>query len=479
MTHPAPHTPRWRLIPWWTLALRIAAVATFLAGLLAAQGSAAQPEQRVFVVEVTGTIDLGLAPYLERVLDQAEEEGAAVLLDIDTPGGRLDAVLEMRRVLLDTDVRTVAFVDPTALSAGALVAIASEEIHLAPGAVMGAATPVVGSGETADPKTVSAVRAVFRSTAEARGRDPLVAEAMVDPAVEVEGLVAAGELLTLSVPEATERGYADAVVDDLEASLAEADLAGAELVPTDPSLAESLVRWLTNPVVASLLLTVGIWLTIGDVLAGGTGGALVVGLALIALFFWGHLLAGLAGWEDVALMAVGLILIALELLVIPGTGIAGILGLAAFLGGAFLSMLSRQLVTGDQIERAATVIGGSFLLIAAGAVGLVAHLRRGGGPRGLVLTDQVGVTRAGSRPTGWLRWMDSGASPEETEAPVGPESLVGATGVAVTDLRPGGIAEIGGRRVDVVTDGGYLPAGEQVEVVADEGYRRVVRAVPG
>lgn len=437
----------------------------------------AQVRESVYVVEITDTIDLGLSPYLNRVLSQAEDEGAAVVLRIETPGGRLDAALEMRRALLQTRAPTVALVDRTALSAGALVALAAETIHFAEGSVMGAATPVVGSGETADEKTVSAVRAVFRSTAETRGRDPVVAEAMVDPEVEIPGLVAAGELLTLSVPDATEWGYADAVVSDLDASLAEAGLADAQVIPTQPTSAESLVRWLTNPIVSSLLLTLGIWLLIGDVLAGGVGIPALGGVALIGLFFWGHLLAGLAGWEDVALVVLGLVLIAIEIAVIPGTGIAGLLGLASFLVGAYLAMLSRDLVTGEQVQRALSSIAASLVLIVVGTVALFLFLARGGGPRGLVLQETVGekVPPSGR---GWTRWIGSGATAETPSPADDGESLEGATGVAVTDLRPGGIARVEGRRVDVVTEGDHIPTGTRVEVVADHGYRRVVRAIP-
>lgn len=457
------------------LAAIVAAAAALLLVSMPLAGNA-QEDERVFVVEVADTIDLGLAPFLQRIVDQAESEGAAVVVHIDTPGGRLDAALQMRQTLLEADIPTLALVDRNALSAGALIAMSAERIHLVEGAVIGAATPVVGSGETADEKTISAVRGIFRSTAEARGRDPVVAEAMVDPAVEIPDLVAADELLTLSVPEATEWGYADAVVDDLEASLAEAGLSGAAVTVVEPSAAESLVRWLTNPVVASLLITVGMWLLIGDVLAGGLGIPALAGLGLMGLFFFGHMLAGLAGWEDVALVFLGLVLIGLEIAVVPGTGIVGFLGLAAFLGGTFLAMLSRELVTGDQLQSALSSVAAALVLILAGTAVLFSYLARGGGPRGLVLQDAVGrQARTSSR--GWTRWIGAGDAeepPEPTEEP----SLEGATGVAVTDLRPGGIAQVDGRRLDVVTEGDHIPVGTSVEVVADHGYRRVVRPVP-
>nr|MBA2595164.1 ATP-dependent Clp protease proteolytic subunit [Chloroflexia bacterium] len=157
----------------------------------------------VLVVQIRDEIDLGLAPYLARVLEQAKrEQASAVVLEIDTPGGRLDAALQMRDALLGSPVRTIAFVNRNAFSAGALLAIAANEVYMAPGAVIGAATPVTGTGEAADEKVISAVRTTFKSTAESRGRDPRIAEAMVDPSIEIEGLVNRGQLLTLTTTEA-------------------------------------------------------------------------------------------------------------------------------------------------------------------------------------------------------------------------------------------------------------------------------------
>jgi membrane-bound serine protease (ClpP class) len=463
-------------------------------GLLAMLAGAvgASNEASVHRVEIHDEIDLGLAPYLDRALEQAEaQDAAAVLIDIDTPGGRLDAVLQMRDALLRTPVPTIAFVDTTAFSAGALVALASEQIHMTSSAVMGAATPVDGgTGAPADPKVVSAVRSTFRATAEQRGRDPEVAEAMVDPDVEVEGLVAAGELLSLTASEALEWEMADAISADTDEVLAAAGLGDATLVASDPSLAERLVRFITNPVLASLLLTLGMWLVVGDLLSGGVGVPAAVGAGLLAVFFWGHLLAGLAGWEDVALVVVGLVLILVELLVVPGFGIPGILGLAALLGGSFLAMLNRDFdfVEGSQMVRAGTVVGVSFAAIVVGTIAMLVHLSRSSGPPGLVLAARLGgtspVTERASG--GWLRWFGSGGGvlaserqrpdPEHDGPSDAPRRLPhGTRGVALTDLRPSGVVEIEGERVDVVSEGGWIRGGDQVEVVRDEGYRRVVR----
>ena len=488
---PPPHSALARSLRLWALIL-------LAMGSLASYSASAQIEQAaagdgaVYVVPITGTIDLGLAPYLSRVLAEAEAEGAAaVLLQIDTPGGRLDAVLQMRDALLGSGVPTIAFVNRTAFSAGALIAIASEEIYMAPGAVLGAATPVDGAtGETATEKVVSAVRTTFKATAEARGRDPLVAEAMVDPDVVIDGLVARGELLTLTTTEATDWGYNDGVAANRAEVLAAAGLADAPVIETEPSLAERVVRFITDPVFSSLLITAGVLILIADLFVEGFGIGGVVGLGLLALFFWGHFLAGLTGWEDLALVVLGLALIAVEIIVVPGFGIPGILGLAALLGGLFLAMLGREIQTPEGIEQAGMTILASFIGIVLGLVAIVAFLSRGRRLGRLVLSSAVGGAEVASSPAtaGWLGWFGSSSNlPRGSQQhvlggthaePTGELVSGRATGVALTDLRPSGIATIDGERIDVVTEGEHIAEGDPIEVVLDEGYRRVVRRLP-
>ena len=217
-------------------ALSVALLALGAAGLLApAQGVSAQAEV-VYLVEVHDTIDLGLAPYVKRVIGDATEEGAsAIVLEINTPGGRLDAALQIKNAILDSRVPVIAFINREAFSAGALIALAAHEIYMAPGAVIGAATPVDQEGEKASEKVVSGIRKDFKALAEVRGRNPLVAEAMVDEAVAVEGLVEEGKLLTLSTQEALEWGYAEGEVEDLPALLVAAGLEGVQLIETSPA----------------------------------------------------------------------------------------------------------------------------------------------------------------------------------------------------------------------------------------------------
>lgn len=495
--HALPH----RLVAVWAIAVGLT--------LALVGGSAAQDHDTVHVVPIDGEIDLGLAPFLARAVTEAEDAGAAaLLLEIDTPGGRLDAVLQMRDVILETSLHTIAYVDPTAFSAGALVAIAAEEIHFAPAGVMGAATPVVGgAGQTADPKVIAAVRSTFRATAEVRGRDPIVAEAMVEPDVEIDGLVDGDSLLSLSAAQARSVGYLDGVSETRQQVLEQVGLGNARVVEADVSLAERAVRLITNPVLASVLLTLGVLLVVGELLLGAFGLASAAGITLLGTFFYGHLLAGLAGWEDVVLVGVGVALILVELVVVPGFGVPGVLGLASVLGGAYLAMIGRDLdlVSTSQLLGTAATVGIAFVGITIGLLVLLTLLsrRRNGSTSSRLATAEPARGGTGAR-RGWLRWFgdgdvlerepdpstvgapgvtDSGgpAAWPSTHVTTSPSDAAaaaahqGAVGVALTDLRPAGVASFDGHRVDVVTEGDYLGAGEPVEILHAERYRRVVR----
>src|SRR5688500_7029421 len=218
-----------------------------------------RPAPLVYVAPVEGIIDLGLAPFVQRVLDEATAAGAAaVVLDINTFGGRVDAAVQIRDALLSARVPTVAYVNRRAISAGALISLAAEHLVMAPGATIGAATPVMagqpgGATQAVSEKTVSYVRKEFRATAESRKRPALIAEAMVDPDVAIRGVIEKGKLLTLTTEEALKHKVAEFQAESLAAALERLGIAGAELRPASPNWAENLVRFLTHPVLSSLL----------------------------------------------------------------------------------------------------------------------------------------------------------------------------------------------------------------------------------
>ena len=212
----------------------------------------------VYRIPVSGVIELGLAPYIARGVREAEAAGAvAIYLDLDTPGGRIDAAQNIVDAIRSVDLPVYAFVNPRAYSAGAMIALATDGIYMRAGAVIGAATPVDGQGTKASEKMVSAMRAEFRALAEEHGLDPEVAEAMVDESIAIPGVVEEGKLLTLSTAEAVELGFARSQVMGEAELLTQIGQGGAEVVTPGINWAERLVRFLTSPLVQPLLLSLG------------------------------------------------------------------------------------------------------------------------------------------------------------------------------------------------------------------------------
>jgi membrane-bound serine protease (ClpP class) len=457
-------TPRARrCAPWHRLRRRL------LGGLVAAVALAphtaggAQPRARTVVVApIAGTIDLGLAPFVERVLREAARDSVdAVILDINTLGGRVDAALVVRDALLGARVPTVAWIHPRAISAGALIALASERVAIAGGGTIGAATPVQAGmpGAPAAPveeKMVSYLRKEFGATAERRGRPMPVAEAMVDADVAIPGLIAKGKLLTLSTDEALARRIADLRADSLPALLAALGLEGAAVRPASVNWAERVVRLLTHPVVASLLLSAGLVGIMVEIRTPGFGVPGILGGLSLALHLGGHWLVRLAGWEELLLVGAGVLLLAAELFVLPGFGVAGVLGLLSLVGGLSLSLVGAGATW-------AVLVSALGQVALATAVALVASL----------LLLRV-LTRA---PLGRRLVLDTRLDAEAgwASAPEADHRLPGTVGVAHSMLRPAGIAELGGARVDVVSDGEWIEAGAPVVVARVDGNRVVVR----
>lgn len=416
----------------------------------------------VYVVPVTGIIDLGLAPFLSRTIREAQDAGAAaVVLDINTFGGRVDAAVAMRDALLGSPVKTIAFVNQRAISAGALITLACEQVVMATGGTVGAATPVLSGGtETvaADEKTVSYVRSEFRATAEARNRNPQIAEAMVDPDVVIPGLIEAEKLLTLTTSQAIEHGIADYTADSLEAALEAVGLAGADVFRAEQTWAESVVRFITNPVVSSLLMTLGLLGLLVEIRTPGFGVPGGIGVLSIALFFWGHWIVQLAGWEELLLVFVGVLLLLVEVFLLPGFTLAGVAGIVMLVAGLGLTLVGSGATAAAVISALGRVAISVLVALAGGLVAMRFLPKLPFGRRLILSTDMEAEEGFVSSPETDRQWL-------------------GRTGRAVSPLRPAGIAEIDGTRVDVVSDGVFIDAGAPVRVTRVDGNRIVVRRI--
>jgi membrane-bound serine protease (ClpP class) len=365
--------------------------------------------------------------------------------------------VQIRDALLNAKVPTLAYVNRRAISAGALIGLAAQHLAMAPGATIGAAAPVMAGGpqggaQAASEKTVSYVRKEFRATAESRKRPALIAEAMVDADVAIRGVIEKGKLLTLTTDEALKHKVAEFQADSLAAALARLGIKDAEVRRAAPNWAENVVRFLTHPVVSSLLVTIGMLGIIVELRTPGFGVAGAIGVGSLAAFFWGHWLVQLAGWAELLLALGGVVLLLVEVFLIPGFGLAGILGILALLAALVMSVVGTgatpeffMLAAGRMLFALLAALLASFLMLR-----FLPRTRFG---RQLIL--DTGLRHA---PPDDLRWL-------------------GKRGRASTPLRPAGIADIEGARVDVVSDGELIEPGALLEVTRVDGNRIVVRQI--
>lgn len=430
--------------------------------LLLTQQSTAQA-QDVYVAPIKGTIEKGVAAFVTRVMSDAEHNGAeAVIFEIDTPGGALDAALTIRDAILYSDVKTIAFINPRAISAGALISLATDHIVMSEGGTIGAATAVDMQGNKASEKIISYFRNEMKATAEKTGRPSKLAEGMVDEDVDIEDLAPKGKLLTLTTEEALEQGIAEHKITDLNRSeqivsvLKHYSLENANIVRQTTNWTEQLVRWLTYPMVASLLMSLGFLGLIFEIQSPGWGIGGTLALICLSLFFGSHLLVHLANWGEVMLFLLGLILVIADVFFVTGFGILAIPGIGLIITGLFLSLMGRtELWTLPAVGDALTPLLAAMIITTILAFIMIRALPRSS------FWDRV-VLNAEEKASDGYR-----TSPYE--------DLKGAIGTALTDLRPGGTGEFDGRRVSVATEGRFLEKDTPITVIGIEGSYVLVR----
>ncbi|MDY0396724.1 nodulation protein NfeD [Virgibacillus halophilus] len=403
----------------------------------------------VYVIPIEQEVERGLEAFLERSINEAIEAGAEQLIfEIDTPGGRVDAAKQIGKLLQSTDIPTTAYIVNDALSAGSYIALNTDSIYMKPQATIGASGVINQDGTEADKKAQSAWLAAMKSAAESKGRDPLYAAAMADKDVDLPTYGAPkGKFLTLGPKEAVEVGYAEAIAPNRVALLHELDLDHATIIETQPTIAEKIARFLTNPVVVPILLSIASLGLIVELYSPGFGVPGSMGIAALLLFFYGHVVAGLAGMETIILLLAGLALIIAEFFV--SGGILGLLGTAAVVGSLFLA--------GANIVSMSISIGIAFLVAVIAAIILFKVIGMEKGLfRHIILRDSTKTE------LGYI------ASENRLE-------LIGLSGKTLTNLRPSGTALVDGERIDVVSEGSFIPKDRTISVIKVEGARVVVR----
>ncbi|WP_102346732.1 NfeD family protein [Bacillus sp. Marseille-P3661] len=411
----------------------------------------ASTNQIVYFVPVEKTVEQGLGAFLNRSIEEAEKVGAShIVFEMDTPGGAVDAATDIAKHLRETDIPTTAFINKKALSAGAYLALNADNIVMVPHSTMGSAAIIDLEGNTAGKKAESFWFAEMRAAAELNGRDPKYALAMADDTVDLPEFGAGkGELLTLTAEQAIEVGYADAIVNTRAELLKHLNLEGAAIKQMEISFAEKLARFITNPVVIPILLSIGSLGLVMELYTPGFGVPGIMGASALILFFYGHMVAGLAGMESIILLVIGVLLIILELFV-PG-GIMGLFGVGAVVTSLILATDNiGYMIFSILIAILVTIIGSVILFKVFGyEKGIFRHI---------ILSDST------SSEKGYISNL--------TRA-----ELVGLEGKTVTPLRPSGTALFNDERIDVVTEGGFVENGKVVKIVKAEGSRVIVREI--
>ena len=425
----------------------------------------------VYRVPIEGTIDLGLPPFIQRMIDKAESENAtAIIFDINTFGGRVDAATQIKDAILGSDITTIAFINRRAISAGALISLSCEKIYMTGGGLIGAATAVDMSGKKGSEKVISFMREEMASTAEKRGRNKEIARGMVDEELNFSHLVINGDsisvndiegrkdgkLISLTTEQAIKYGIADGTAESIEALMDTLSYGSLEVKESSENWSESIVRFLTNPVVASLLTTFGFLGILFELQSPGWGIPGFVGLTCLILSLSVSYIAQLATMSDMIFILTGLSLILLEMLVIPGFGIVGIGGIGFMLYGLYLLLLP-EVPVGEEILGQAM---DGFLIGLVGAI------------IGIVLLVKLMI-----RSKFWeqLTAPSSQKKDQGFSNTQGWEDLQGKLAITDTDLHPSGWINIDDQRIFVLSEGGFIEKGKKVTILSVDGNRVLVR----
>ena len=441
--------------------------------LLLLTGAIAGVSGNTVVIPLKGEVSEAQFFFLRRALKEAERNGAqAVVLDMDTYGGALQAATNMQEALAKAKARTLTYINPNAGSAGALIAISTKEIYMAPISAIGAAAPVLAGGQdlsaTMNDKQVSFASGYFRSAAERNGHNPDIAEAFINKnkAVIIDGktIHEKGSVLTLSAQEAVKlvggspllaAGIAESVSDLRNV----AKLQGP-VTEVEPTGFEYLAFWITK--LAPLLLLGGILGAYIEIKTPGFGIPGILSIVCFSIFFAGHYLAGLAGWEAPVIFVIGMALVISELVIHPGTIVPGLIGVL-LMGGALLwAMVDRfpgqpWVPSGEELIPGVVNLGIAFVLGSVAIFFLAKYL-----PQTPLFHRLVLVRHNPGGPA------FSAVHSEYARV------AVGAQGVAQSILRPSGKAAFNHEIHDVITMGDFVEPGTPVRVVAVEGSRIVV-----
>ena len=426
-------------------------IALVMAFLMMMPNFQADATQKVVVAKVHDEVERGLYAFIDRSIREAEKMNAdALILDIKSPGGLVDAALDIGVLLESTDLKLIAHINGYAASAASFIALHADEIYMTENATMGASQAITSDGNAAGTKVESLWTSAMIGIAKAKDRNPIYAEAMANPNVDLPQYRAGiGELLTLTADEAVEVGYANGIANSLQEMLKLTGYENAEVTHLEPTFFENVVRFITSPIIIPILLSIASIGLVMELYSPGFGVPGTMGLAAIGLFFYGHLIAGLAGFEVIIMFIIGLILLVAEFFV-PG-GIVGIIG------GALIVM--SLIFAGESVTHMALSI---IIAMIIAVVGMVILMKFFG--KKLHVFNKLVLKDATTSEEGYV------SNENRIE-------LIGKVGQTLTPLRPAGVVLVEDERLDVVSEGTFIDAYKQVKIVKVEGSRIVVREI--
>lgn len=429
-------------------------------------------EKLLFKINIKKDIGSTTWLYIQKGFDEANQKNADyILIHMNTYGGEVLYADSIRTKILNSKIPVYVFVDNNAASAGALIAIACDKIFMRPGASIGAATVVNQTGEQMPDKYQSYMRATMRSTAEAHGkdtvirgtdttytwkRDPIIAEAMVDDRTVIPNLIDSGKTLTFTSQEAMKYNYCEGIADNItEVIEQELKIESYKLEEFKPTALLNIKGFLMSSIIQGLLIMLIVGGIYFELQTPGVGFPLALALTAAVLYFAPLYVDGLAENWEIILFVIGLVLVALEVFVIPGFGIAGISGIAFIIIGLTLSMLNNVNFDFEPVE---TGDFGKALLTVSGGIALSFALV-------LYISSKIGTTGM-FRKIALVKVLDNSSG--YIGVPMEGKEIVGRTAIASTVLRPSGKVKIDGLVYDAVSEDGFIDKGVSVVIIRYE-----------
>jgi len=427
--------------------------------------SAKPAKTKVMVMDIKDEIDPRMLRYVKLALENAEKIKADyVIVDMDTYGGVLTDAKEIVDLIMDFKKPIWVFINSDAASAGALISIACDSIYMSPGATIGAATVVEGAGGKAAPDKYQAyMRGIMRSTAEKNGRDPRIAEGMVDERIVIDSIKQEGRVITFTTKEALKYGFCEAQLESIPEILKRNKIENYELETFQLGAIEKIIAFVINPFISGILILVILGGIYFELQTPGVGFPLFAAITALVLYLVPYYLNGLAEYWEIIALFVGILLLMAEIFVIPGFGVAGIAGITLTVVSMILIMLNNDFF--------------NFEFVPVGDIVKATFAALGGVSAGILLLFFGGAKLTETKAFQRLALTDTQQSSKGFSVNTSNPTMLGKTGTAHTVLRPSGKVFINEQVYDAFTRGEYVEKGDAIEVIGTEGVTLRVRKV--